>query len=1000
MEEKEYLYDAFISYRHTPLDSWVAALLHKKLESYKLPRKMQDQLGRKGINRVFRDREELRTNPNLKEELEEAIRSSKYLILICSSNTLKSQWVSHEVETFAKLRDKDHILLLLVEGKSKDIIPELLTQREKTYTLKNGEEITFIEEIQPMAADIRGKNKREIRHKLSTEILRLISPILGCTFDDLKQRHRERIRKKVIIGSALLGCSIMSFGILNAWRLQQVEEQMNAKLATQSRALADQSIRLLEKGHRIDAILVALEALPKNLLNPERPLMEEVEYALSEALYSYQFDLKMLPDRVLEYTNMLEKVQLSPEGTKATTQSSNGGLQIWNMKKSMLLYDLASDNEMERYTKTEFVDEIHLLLLNDEGLKMMNTQTGDIVWKQSFCYSGEFMVSSSKEWIAVADLDDLVILETFTGKEAARIALKDALYMKGLAWSEDEKYIAAAGYMENLGVTQVWNWKAQELTCSYTLEDRSMNEVAFVGNDKIVAATAPYHAELMDDFIDKGQAMLIGLKITDGEKAQLLWSQTLEKSHLTQLSLNNGKDKIIGVGDNVLYIFNAESGKIEKQYTGASDLLNYVIVGEMAYCGFEDGSVKTIEIGQSFTTADIDFSHEGGNTSFDFAGGRVVLTSKQDKAVYIYSALTGDAKAINEKGQYIYELKEGNKGDIFYSYYESGEGSQIMIWQRANSKKLCEIDVDASVAQMGFTSSDEILYVLGRDQKLRFYNTKTGKLINEIKPEEDSLRVSVYEIQSDEFIFLHDGEALYEIGTKTCDIARKVKNEDWKIEELIKLSDDSLLCLNDEGILKKINLYTGEITKVMEKVTNIVANKNQSEFAIYDMKGEIGIWNQDLTQRIWQFEAEGSALTYMGFEEAANRLWACYKDTGVYMYNLKNGSKEEFQEELAYPVNEIRFYQNKGYMAMFIAETQYQQAAYIYKEGQNYKKVAFIPSIEDVSKNCDAFYCVGFAGKGYVVPFYNVEELKEKAQKTVGGSTLSEKEKRMWFVSE
>ena len=43
--EKKWYYDAFISYRHTELDSFVAKNLHKQLESFKLPknvaRKMQ-----------------------------------------------------------------------------------------------------------------------------------------------------------------------------------------------------------------------------------------------------------------------------------------------------------------------------------------------------------------------------------------------------------------------------------------------------------------------------------------------------------------------------------------------------------------------------------------------------------------------------------------------------------------------------------------------------------------------------------------------------------------------------------------------------------------------------------------------------------------------------------------------------------------------------------------------------------------------------------------------
>ena len=46
--EKEYRYDAFISYRHSELDSYVAENIHKYLETYKLPKNIQDKLGIKG----------------------------------------------------------------------------------------------------------------------------------------------------------------------------------------------------------------------------------------------------------------------------------------------------------------------------------------------------------------------------------------------------------------------------------------------------------------------------------------------------------------------------------------------------------------------------------------------------------------------------------------------------------------------------------------------------------------------------------------------------------------------------------------------------------------------------------------------------------------------------------------------------------------------------------------------------------------------------------------
>lgn len=45
--EKKYTYDAFISYRHSELDKFVAENLHKQLEAFRLPGNVSRKIGRK-----------------------------------------------------------------------------------------------------------------------------------------------------------------------------------------------------------------------------------------------------------------------------------------------------------------------------------------------------------------------------------------------------------------------------------------------------------------------------------------------------------------------------------------------------------------------------------------------------------------------------------------------------------------------------------------------------------------------------------------------------------------------------------------------------------------------------------------------------------------------------------------------------------------------------------------------------------------------------------------
>ena len=135
-------YDAFISYRHTPLDMEMAKKLHKGLETFHIPKAVQKKTGRKNIKRVFRDQEELPIGSDLDENISTALKESGYLIVVCSPNTPKSEWVCKEIDSFIQMHDRAHVLAMLIEGEPNESFPHQLLVDE------NGTP------VEPLAADV------------------------------------------------------------------------------------------------------------------------------------------------------------------------------------------------------------------------------------------------------------------------------------------------------------------------------------------------------------------------------------------------------------------------------------------------------------------------------------------------------------------------------------------------------------------------------------------------------------------------------------------------------------------------------------------------------------------------------------------------------------------------------------------------------------------------------------------------------------------------------
>lgn len=160
------MYDAFISYRHTELDKFAAENLHRQLEAFRLPANIVKKTGgRRKLERVFRDKDELPLTSNLEDPIMKALAESEYLIVICSPRLRESLWCKKEIETFIALHGREKVLAVLIEGEPSESFPEELLYCEETVTLPDGSTKTERRELEPLAADIRGKNRRAMKRQ-------------------------------------------------------------------------------------------------------------------------------------------------------------------------------------------------------------------------------------------------------------------------------------------------------------------------------------------------------------------------------------------------------------------------------------------------------------------------------------------------------------------------------------------------------------------------------------------------------------------------------------------------------------------------------------------------------------------------------------------------------------------------------------------------------------------------------------------------------------------
>lgn len=279
-------YDAFISYRHCPFDSCVAAKLHKKLEHYHIPRIIRQLTGRKKINRIFRDKEELPLSSNLTQKIYDALDHSEYLILICSPESKASLWVQREVSYFIEKHGRERVLTVVIKGEPDDVFPEILCEDIKYEKDEQGNLCPHKVSVEPLAADIRAATQKQSLRKLRSEILRLLAAMLGCPYDALKQRHRQYMLRRTSIAISTFLLLFLCIGGYSQYQKRQIFEQKQIALQTQSEYLAEQSVATLKAGRRKDALQKAIQL--SSLEDENQYATPQQMYALNTALYSYK----------------------------------------------------------------------------------------------------------------------------------------------------------------------------------------------------------------------------------------------------------------------------------------------------------------------------------------------------------------------------------------------------------------------------------------------------------------------------------------------------------------------------------------------------------------------------------------------------------------------------------------------------------------------------------------------------------------------------------------
>ena len=177
-----------------------------------------------------------------------------------------------EIDYFISLGRRDRILLVLADGTPQTSFPPQLTAR-----FENGRWVP----VEPLAANVLADDVPSILKKLNKEKLRILAPMLGVGYDDLKRRARRRkIRLILSVAAAVLAVAaglgiFLGINHIRSEALRREAEEQARRAAEASAEAEEEKKRAEEEKKRAEEERLRAEEEKKRAEEEARKKEEE-----------------------------------------------------------------------------------------------------------------------------------------------------------------------------------------------------------------------------------------------------------------------------------------------------------------------------------------------------------------------------------------------------------------------------------------------------------------------------------------------------------------------------------------------------------------------------------------------------------------------------------------------------------------------------------------------------------------------------------------------------
>lgn len=888
-QDKKYF--AFISYKSEDVE-WAVWLQHE-LEYYHLPSSYNGREDiRQDLRPIFRDIDELRAG-NLPEQIQQALKDSENLIVICSPQSAKSPWVNDEVKTFISLERTNKIFPFIVEGNSpQEFFPPALLALPK--------------EQERLGGDV-SKNGRD------AAFVKIVAGMLNVEYNSLWNRYEKEKAEQE--------------------RLER--EKRDNLLRVQSRFIAEKAKEIADNDCVYLGKKLLLEVLPKDIENPNRPYTPEAENALRYVCAHFSSVLKGHTDstkadyshdgrRILSFSQdktiriwdiatgetiivfnghrgYVDTAVFSHDDKRILSTSQDGTIRIWEIKSGKEQMVL----ENHKLKDISLDRKYFLSLSKDNKLHVWEIETGkttefsdghsDRIDSATFSPDGKFIVSRSKE--------RTIVWDTMTGD--AKLSYAGDTSMD---FSPDGRHAAITDSTSSFQII--------DLTTGATInkckkwKDR-IYSVFYSPDGKHIISEAGNIFRVWDAKTGKERKTIEGM---------MFWTFSPDGQYMVMTS-----NVSILENDNLIHVYDLYSGK-KLMLTGHKDRIDIVVYSPdgryIASSSMPEENIRIWDAGTGRLLKVLE-GHSDWIQSVSFSpDGNYVVSAGGDKTIRIWEILSQPAYKQYKASSFSY----GGR----YAVLQSKE--RTIVWDTITGDAKLSYDENAAI---DISTDGKYAALIVNNDLIQIINLKTKKIVRKLKGQMSNVFSAVFSHDSKLLISTSadDNTSVWDYGNNTMRIWKVSNGKEFKkmqmppfyqeINSTVFSLDNRLVAFTvqtDIDVLVKIwNLETEALIQL--EAENFYAQRSELLFSpngkfLLATGGEsIPIWDVETGENIKTLEGHSGIITSAVFSPDGKRVVSASYDYTIRIWDVETGKELNVLENHTDVVDAVTFSPDGKYIA-------------------------------------------------------------------------------------